>query len=499
MCGKVRILLTAFSSLIAIGVSVSAQSYEEFRRQALQSFAQADSAARKEYRDFREKANDEYARNMEHAWESFHGADPVPAQGPEPVIPPIIFPQLQVPEVIEDNILAIEEVVVAPDPLLSPQPIAPITKPKESFGEQHYFSAFGASFPISLNTASLPVLRSNGEAAVAKMWKQLSAPEYDAMLADLLSLREEMDLCDWAYYELVKALADDIYPGNADPSAVFCAYVLCQSGFKLRLGRAPVDSSLHIIMATDNMMYDHPSWDLDGDTFFLLDNSRSPMLKVYRGAFPGERVMRLAFTEKNHLPVALTESRERKSNKYPEAQTVTRVNKNLLDFYARYPESSVNKDTKTRWRFYAVDLSDEAKETLYPSLRTAIAGKSELEAANILLNYVQTGFEYEYDTVLWGYDRTFFPDETLYYPYCDCEDRSIFFSRLIRDLLGLKVALVYYPGHLATAVKFTEQVPGDIVLVNGERFVVCDPTFENAPVGMTAPEEDNSSAFVMLL
>lgn len=498
MCGKVRILLT-FSSLIAIGVSVSAQSYEEFKRQALLSFAQADSAARKEYRDFRARANDEYARNMEHAWESFQGSDPVPAPVPDPVVPPIVFPQLQVPQVIEDNILAIEEVVLTQDPLPSPRPVTPIVKPKEASGEQHYFSAFGALFPISLNMENLPTLRTNGETAVAKMWKQLSTLEYDAMLADLLALRKEMDLCDWAYYELVKALADDIYPGNADPSAVFCAYVLCQSGFKLRLGRAPMDGSLHIIMATDNMMYDHPSWDLDGDTFFLLDNCRSQMLKIYRNAFPGERVMRLAFTEKNRLPVNLSDGREHQSNKYPTARTVTRVNKNLIAFYDRYPESFVNRDTKTRWRFYAVDLSEEVKETLYPSLREAIAGKTELEAANILLNYVQTGFEYEYDTVLWGYDRTFFPDETLYYPYCDCEDRSIFFSRIIRDLLGLRVALVYYPGHLATAVKFTERVPGDIVLVNGERFVVCDPTFENAPVGMTAPEEDNSTAFVMLL
>ena len=487
------------AALLALALSLSAQSYEEFKRQALKEFAQADSAWRKEYRDFREKANADYAENMQRAWESVQGSAPRPAPAPEPVVPPVVLPKLEIPEIVEDNHLPIEEIVMAPDQLPAPQPVAPIVKPKGPAGPQQSFRAFGSSFSVTLNTAGLPKLRAVGEQSVSKMWKALSGSEYDAMLADLLDLRAQMDLCDWAYYELVKGLADEVYAGQSDAAVVFSAFVLCQSGFKLRLGRAPQDSSLHLIMATDNMMYKHPYWELDGATYYLLDDSRMSMLKVYRDAFPGEKAMRLAFTEKNRLPVTLTEAKERQADKYPAARSVTQINKNLLDFYERYPESFINNDTKTRWRFYTVDLSDEAKATLYPALRSAIEGKSELDAANVLLNYVQTGFEYEYDEDVWGFDRSFFPDETLYYPYCDCEDRSIFFSRLVRDLLGLKVTLVYYPGHLATAVRFNEKVTGDYVLVGQEKYIVCDPTFINAPVGMTAPDEDNASAFLMPL
>lgn len=121
------------------------------------------------------------------------------------------------------------------------------------------------------------------------------------------------------------------------------------------------------------------------------------------------------------------------------------------------------------------------------------------EAACRLLNFVQTAFEYEYDDKVWGCDRAFFAEETLYYPYCDCEDRSILFSRLVRDLMGLDVALVYYPGHLATAVAFNDEVPGDYIELGGRRYVVCDPTFIGAPVGMTMPGMDNSGAKVLLL
>ena len=154
----------------------------------------------------------------------------------------------------------------------------------------------------------------------------------------------------------------------------------------------------------------------------------------------------------------------------------------------------------TRWAMYAnTPLAQGVKESLYPSLRSAIQGKSQHEAANMLLNFVQTAFVYEYDDKVWSGDRAFFAEESLYYPYCDCEDRSILFSRLIRDLLDLKVVLVYYPGHLATAVNFTEHITGDYILLNGQRFTVCDPTYIGAPVGATMPDMDNSGAKIILL
>jgi hypothetical protein len=154
----------------------------------------------------------------------------------------------------------------------------------------------------------------------------------------------------------------------------------------------------------------------------------------------------------------------------------------------------------TRWSFYAnTPLNERIKKQLYPSLKKVIQGKEQLEAVEMLLNFVQTAFVYEYDDKVWGSDRAFFAEESLYYPYCDCEDRSILFSRLVRDLLGLKVLLVYYPGHLATAVCFTENVVGDYISLDNQKYVVCDPTYIGAPVGVTMPDMDNQKAKVILL
>lgn len=106
---------------------------------------------------------------------------------------------------------------------------------------------------------------------------------------------------------------------------------------------------------------------------------------------------------------------------------------------------------------------------------------------------------YEYNDKVWGHDRAFFAEESLYYPYCNCEDRSILFSRLVRDLLGLDVILVFYPGHLATAVAFTDNVDGDYIELNGKHYIICDPTYIGAPVGLTMPDMDNKMAKIVLL
>jgi hypothetical protein len=49
-------------------------------------------------------------------------------------------------------------------------------------------------------------------------------------------------------------------------------------------------------------------------------------------------------------------------------------------------------------------------------LREHIKGYSEKEAVERLLNWVQTAFVYEYDDKVWGHDRAFFAEESLYYP-----------------------------------------------------------------------------------
>jgi hypothetical protein len=101
---------------------------------------------------------------------------------------------------------------------------------------------------------------------------------------------------------------------------------------------------------------------------------------------------------------------------------------------------------------------------------------------------VQTAFDYKTDDQQFGKEKYLMLEETLYYPSSDCEDRSILFSYLIRNLLKLKVIGLDYPGHIATAVNFNSDFAGESINFNGNKFIVCDPTFINADAGMEMPQ-----------
>ena len=145
------------------------------------------------------------------------------------------------------------------------------------------------------------------------------------------------------------------------------------------------------------------------------------------------------------------------------------------------------------------DQVQGSNKEMFNTLKQSIEGLDERNAVNKILNFVQTAFEYEYDDKVWGGDRVFFATETLHYPYADCEDRSILFARLVRDLVGLDVVLIYYPGHLATAVGFTQEVNGDYLTYRNKKYTVCDPTYIGAPVGRTMPGMNNQQAQVIVL
>jgi len=124
-------------------------------------------------------------------------------------------------------------------------------------------------------------------------------------------------------------------------------------------------------------------------------------------------------------------------------------------------------------------------------------GMDEQQAVNFLLRFVQTSLKYKTDEEQFGKENYMFPEETLYYPYSDCEDRAVLFAWLVQSLLGLDVVGLDLPGHVATAVRFNGQVPGDAVTYNGKRYVVADPTYINASVGMTMPDYKNTKPGVI--
>jgi hypothetical protein len=59
---------------------------------------------------------------------------------------------------------------------------------------------------------------------------------------------------------------------------------------------------------------------------------------------------------------------------------------------------------------------------------------------------------------------------------------------LAHELVGVKVVGLLYPGHMTTAVARKHVKQGDsTVNFHGTQYVIADPTYIGAPVGMAMP------------
>ena len=140
--------------------------------------------------------------------------------------------------------------------------------------------------------------------------------------------------------------------------------------------------------------------------------------------------------------------------------------------------------------YFVSPISIEAQQVFNDKLNELKSQYTPVQFIDIILNFVQTAFDYKTDEQQFGYEKYFYPEEVIAYPYSDCEDRSALFAWLVSNYTDAKVVGLQYEGHLATAVCFGENVniEGDMFSYAGKRYYVCDPTYINASIGMTMPQ-----------
>lgn len=484
-----RIFIFALLQLL-FEVTVFAQideiraNYEKFQKQA-----------RTDFENFRKQANNEYSEFVRQAWEQFHALPSIPKPKDE-TIPPVVLPDDDKDKPIESKPVVIDDVITPPAPEPQPVPVAPIREQPEE-DKVVDFIFYGTACSARLSDKAKFSLGDCGYEKLAAAWDVLSADGVcNNTIRDCLELRIRLQLSDWAYLNMLNSLAVKAF-GDTNEATFLMAYIYCQSGYSMRLALA--DNRLYMLFASKHAIYDTGYFNIGGVNFYPF-NCKADEMQICEAAFPDEKPLSLLMATAQSFAYKGSGTRTLTSERYPNFTVQAQVNKNLIDFYNTYPTSQLGDDFMTRWAMYAnTPMEKEVSESLYPALRQQINGLTEKEAVERLLNWVQTAFTYEYDDKVWGCDRAFFAEETLYYPYCDCEDRSILLTRIVRDLLGLDCILIYYPGHLASAVCFNEQVNGDYIQLNGKRFVVCDGTYIGAPIGMTMPGMDNKTAKVILL
>ena len=466
------------------------QMREEFERQRSgmrQRYDDERKKAEAEYAAFRKKANEEYAAAMERAWQLM-GVQPAVPKPKEPA-PPV--PPAPKPDAVPPTVPLPQAPVQPPAPKEEPVPTPPIPQPAPATPTVQ-FALYGTGCSFHADASQLTFrLKSTDEQSISDVWKSLSKGQYDGMLHDCLAQRDKLRLGDWGYLQLLQSATEKLLGTGSNEAVLLQMYLLAQSGYRVRLANA--DGRLVLLIPFNTTIYGYSYVTIDGANYYVIAKDDMKQMKICNVGFPREQTASIILASLPLLDSKPQPQRLFAAERFGTMRAEVSVDKSLINFLNDYPLSE-------NWNYYVqTGLSDGIKASLYPALRSQIEGKSQSKAVRMLLDFVQTAFQYATDQDQFGYERPLFGDESFHYPKNDCEDRSILFAILVRDLLGMEVVLVNWPGHLATAVAFDSEVQGSYFTIGGKRFTVCDPTYIGAGVGETMPQfKDVDAKLVMI-
>ena len=373
-------------------------------------------------------------------------------------------------------------------PVPTAKPSAPMSALYKESSEKQMINYCGQRIYVDKSLKGVCSIGNMREKAVADAYEAMCKADYKPLLADCRQLKKDLKLNDWGVFLFVRDVSNALC-ADAHASVVMQQFLLNELGYKSKMARRADRDQMLLFVATDCKMYGRPYFTKDGLNYYNLTSDETCQFYMCQEDSPkAKSSIDMQITNAPLLNSGMVNS-VHKNGAGTVAVSVD-VPKSLMLFYKSMPQCDYSVYVNAK-------VNPAVADRLLSSLAPIVEGKSETEAANLLINFVQTGFKYATDQEQFGYEKPFFVEELFYYPYCDCEDRSVLYSYLVRNLLKLDVVLLDYPNHIATAVCFNENVSGDFVTVEGKKYIVCDPTYIGASIGKAMPQFKRVAAKVL--
>ena len=417
---------------------------------------------------------------------------PKPKPVSEPGIPDFKKPvEIAIPEPMAKPVAPVESkkepVISKIEPEIFIPPVTVAKKPASKLpqGQIINVSFFGSELSFSYDP-KMKIRTSSriDKNMISNFWSNLSRTNYELLQKQFNEQREPLALNDWGYVLLVNKVARAVYPRNPDAASMFTWFFLTKEGYKARIA---YDSQGIILLLPSKQVIKQSHFTFAGIRYYPLNlengtSLKTSRVKTYDGEYPGAN-SRLNMQILHDLHTGRKAENRTLKFTYRGKKYSVKVNydSNTVNFLNTYP--AMDYDT-----YFDSQVSQQTGHPLLVQLGKIIDGKSEEEAVNILLRFTQTAFKYKDDISQFGSENYLFPEETLHYPYSDCEDRVFMFAWLVKNLTGLKVVGLKYPGHFSAAVKFHENISGQSVSYQGQKYMMTEPTYKGGRVGQAPPQ-----------
>jgi len=315
-------------------------------------------------------------------------------------------------------------------------------------------------------------------------WKSMVKTDYASALNRLSKQASKLNLNDWGFAELVEDAGKNVFPGDENYTTLFTWFMMLKAGYKVKAGIN--EKRIVLLIPSPSKMYSTSIFNLDGQKYYVYASEEqkrkvSGSFFTYQGEYnQGNQSVNLFIKKSPEFRVNPKEVKKKWNFEGKEYSLTLKCNPSAMAFYTHYPQTDLPI-------YFSSEPSSIAVKALDNQMAPMLEGRSQQEKVQFLLTFVQQAIAYKTDDEQFGFEKYFFPEEVLFYPYADCEDRSAFFTWLVKHFTGLPVVGLDYPGHVSAAVSFPESVSGDYFTHEGKKFVICDPTYIGSRIGQAMP------------
>ena len=329
-------------------------------------------------------------------------------------------------------------------------------------------------------------------ASVEAFYSNINQLPFNQLVNNLLSYKQEKQLDDWLFYQLIRTAAESISPKkeNYHRYTLYKWFLLNQTGYSA-VTRLRNDTLLLYVQSNENV-YDIPSMLYNQEQYICLNyHDYGSNINFKQGRFQDIQVVSPKVGGKgfsyqiNRMPDFNPDSYEVKPIQFAYGQRnyefKVKVNKSINKLFNNYPSVEYAMQ-------FTAPLSNATYQSLIPALKQTVAKMNQKKGVDYLMHLTRSSFAFENDASLYGKDKRFSPEQTLFSEYSDCEDRAAFFFYLVKEIYNLPMIVLSYPQHVTVAIQF-DTPQGNPIVYKGNQYSVCEPTpqFKNLKIGQGIP------------
>ena len=317
------------------------------------------------------------------------------------------------------------------------------------------------------------------EDSISGFWKSFARSNSNQLVDQLMDYRDLLGLGHWGYFQLVKATSTHIFRDNVLNADLLSWALMIRSGYDVRLGFN--QDSTALLFLSENTIYSKQYIVIGQKRFYLDREMKSQLLVTCQDRFPdNEGVIDLNFNKSvnfNGKLAVRTISLHWNNKSY---SFLMRYNPEVTRFYNDYPQTDPSV-------YFGAPVSSVLKEDLLGQFYPILSKMEKPEAVAFLQQFVEKEFDYKSGNQKGELFQSRFAEEIIASKSGDDRSKAVLFSWLVRILLKLPVVGVQFPDYFSTAICYDTPLDGNYYYLNGKKYYVTDPTYLNAPIGMTMP------------